>query len=91
MKNGGKILKIYFGIDCAPGTPRPEIYAKRVFEKLGVESVTPYSKCFGAWEWNIELDDTFDFDSFSSWMKSEMDRLYNTGNIRGAQWGKIKE
>lgn len=57
---------------------------KRVLEKFGVESVTPYSKCFGAWEWNIELDDTFDFNSFSSWMKREMDRLYNTGNIRGA-------
>lgn len=84
-------MKIYFGIDCAPGTPRPNVYAERVFEKLGVESVDAYSKVFGAWEWQVEVDDNFDFDDFKSWMKNEMDKLYNSGNIRGAQWDKIEE
>lgn len=47
-------MKIYFGIDCAPGGIRPNTYAERVFEKLGINSIEAYNKCFGAWEWEVK-------------------------------------
>ena len=36
------------------------------------------------------MDDNFDYESFKAWMKTEMDELYNTGRIRGAQWDKVE-
>lgn len=83
-------MKIYFGIDCAPGSIRPSTYAERVFEKLRVDPIEAYSKLFGAWEWEVDVDDNFDYESFKIWMKTEMDELYNTGRIRGAQWDKVE-
>lgn len=32
-------MKIYFGIDCAPGGIRPNTHAERVFEKLGINPI----------------------------------------------------
>lgn len=84
-------MKIYFGIDCAPGAIRPDVYASGVFKKLGVSPVEPYSKLFGAWEWQVTVDDEFNFKEFNSWMKQEMDTLYAKGSIRGAQWDTIND
>lgn len=84
-------MRIYFGIDCYPGGVRPDEYAKRVFEKLGVEPTEAYSKLFGAWEWEVTVNDDFNYEGFRTWMKTEMDSLYETGRIRGAQWDKIEE
>lgn len=83
-------MHIYFGIDCAPCSPRPDTYAKLVFDKLGVEPIAAYNKMFGAWEWEVVVDNDFDFQEFNSWMKSTMDKLYNSGYIRGAQWNKVE-
>lgn len=79
-------MKVYFGIDCAPATPRPDIYAVKVFEKLSVEPIEPYNKFFGAWEWSVEVTDDFNWDNFKDWIKGYMDNLYEKGYIRGAQW-----
>lgn len=79
-------MRVYFGIDCAPGAARPDVWAKEVFEELGVEPVETDSRLFGAWEWHVDVADAFDWDSFSSWMKKKMDRLYEAGHIRGAKW-----
>ena len=83
-------MKIYFGIDCAPGGIRPNTYAERVFEKLGINPIEAYNKCFGAWEWEVDVDDNFDYESFKMWMKAEMDELYKAGRIRDAQWDKVE-
>ena len=37
-------MKIYFGIDCAPGGIRPNTHAERVFEKLGINPIEAYNK-----------------------------------------------
>lgn len=84
-------MKIYFGIDCAPGSIRPDVYAERVFDKLGVEPIEAYSKLFGVWEWKVTVSEDFDYEDFKKWMKTEMDRLYEMGYIRGAQWDKVEE
>lgn len=45
--------KYYFSfeIDCAPGALRPNIYAKSIFEHIGVDEFEAQSKLFGAWQW----------------------------------------
>ncbi len=64
---------------------------KGFFEKLGVEPIEAYSKLFGAWEWEVTVSEDFDYEEFKKWMKMEMDRLYEMGHIRGAQWNKVDE
>lgn len=82
-------MRIYFGIDCAPGTPRPDVRAKSVFERLGVEPIEPYNKFFGAWQWNVQVADDFDFENFSAWIKEYTEWLYEEGLIRGAEWCEL--
>lgn len=85
-----KITGIYFGIDCDPFQQRPDVYAKAVFDKLGVAEIEPYSKMFGAWQWNVKKNMTEEeWKEVNTWMKSEMDRLYGNDKIRGAQWDKL--
>ena len=84
------IKTIDFGIDCAPGSPRPDTFAGSVFEYLGVEYHEPYNKFFGAWEWNVDVNMTDkEWDTFDKWMKEKMDNLYENGRIRGARWQKV--
>lgn len=74
------------GIDCAPGSPRPDSYIGKVFEKFGVTPSEPISKCFGAWTWEFESTEQTYRDN-KVWLKEYMDGLYNSGRIRGAEWG----
>lgn len=84
-------MKIYFGIDCAPGMVRPDVYAKSVFERLGVEPMSPKSTLFGAWKWEVSVDDDFNWEDFKLWMKSRMNFLYGKGYIRGAEWDLVPD
>lgn len=87
-----KETTLYFGIDCEPGTPRPDTHAKVVFDRLGIEPVEPYNKFFGAWEWNVPCTrEQYDslFAGEAKWMKATMNNLYESGRIRGAQWNFI--
>ena len=87
--NNVEIIGVYFCIDCDPYQQRPEVYARKVFEKLGVKESEPVSKLFGAWQWNVDkkLSES-EWVEFKDWMKVEMDALYTQGKIRGAQWDK---
>lgn len=80
-------IKISFVIDCAPGSPRPDVYARKVFDYLGIEYINPISKFFGAWTWCVEISES-KYEDFSDWMQETMDDLYKRGHIRGAQWNK---
>ena len=83
-------IAISFGVDCYPGSPRPDAYAKKVFEYLGLEYINPYSMVFGAWEWEVSIDED-KYHDFDKWMRETMDALYESGRIRGARWGKLKD
>lgn len=74
-----------FGIDCDPFQQRPNDYAMRVFEYLDIAYEEPYSKLFGAWQWNVEAE-IEDKEEFEEWIKEYMDNLYNRDKIRGARW-----
>lgn len=73
------------GIDCAPGTPRPDRYARIVFDKLKIEYNEPISKCFGAWTWEIDVESD-KYTAIKPWLKEYMNELVHKGSIRGAQW-----
>lgn len=73
------------GIDCAPGAPRPNVRAAIVFDKLNMPAIEPYNKIFGAWSWSIPCTDT-EYATLKPWLKETMDKMYDSGKIRGAQW-----
>lgn len=93
METNEKIYGIYFGIDCAPGAIRPDTFAKKVFEYLGLPYQEPDSMLMGAWNWRIWSEDYNKeyIEEFKHWMKQSMDKLYEDGYIRGAEWGPIDE
>ena len=72
---------IMFGIDCAPGAPRPDTYAIKIFEKVNQEYKEPISKLFGGWEWSpIPMT-----EEEHEWLKEYLRSLYPS-YIRGAIW-----
>ena len=76
-----KLIK--FGIDCAPGAPRPDTYATEIFKKVNQEYKEPITKLFGAWEWSpIPMT-----EEEHKWLIEYLDSLYPS-YIRGAIWGK---
>ena len=80
----GKVV-INLNIDCAPGSPRPDGYAKVVFEYLGIEYTEPISKFFGNWIWHIPVDEV-KYDKELPWISDYLKRLYSRGSIRYAGW-----
>lgn len=77
-------VKVVFGIDCEPCTPRPDVYAKDIFAMLNKEYQEPYSKMFGAWEWEVEVDNCCDIEQKLNCIHERFETLYNQGYIRGA-------
>lgn len=84
------MAKLKLGIDCEPGTPRPELYARTVFTKLETAYIEPYSKLFGAWEWLIPCTKE-QWEATLPWLKPHLQELYEQGRIRGAMWEFIEE
>ena len=70
-------------IDCDPFLPRPDLYARYVYEHiLEREYQEPISKFFGAWTWpHIDVSET-ERRCVGEYLK----RIYAEGKIRYAEW-----
>ena len=77
---------MYLVIDCAPGSPRPDVFAQEVFNRLGMEPVNTDSRIFGAWTWRFPVDEDKYNEVIKDWIKQYMNDLYSSGRIRGAEW-----
>lgn len=83
--------EFYIGIDCAPGTPRPDQYIQKLCDIVHAKEVTsPYSKSFGAWSWKVLIPKGM-FAIKKKEFKKQADELYTKGRIRGAVWGLVNE
>lgn len=81
--------KFGIGIDCAPGTPRPDVYANYISENFfNGAKYTITSKLFGHWEFQFEEG----FYPTEEQRKQSWDYLvkkYNSGLIRYADQGGL--
>lgn len=78
----------HIAIDCPPLSPRPDVHLRNILKGTALEvesNKEPDSKLFGNWLWTFEMDD-------DAWalivndIKPRLASLYNTGQIRYAEW-----
>lgn len=81
MRHGRLVLEI----DCAPGEPRPDVYAREVFNTIGKEYAEPNSKFFGNWTWFIDIEKE-PWEKAKDTVGAYLKKLYNAGKIRYASW-----
>lgn len=76
------------GIDCAPGKPRPDVYADHISKNIFHASYVVTSKLFGHWEFLFEKG----FYPNEEQRKQSWDYIkekYNSGLIRYADQGGL--
>lgn len=77
---------LVLGIDCAPGTPRPDVYIQSLGNCFGIntENTHPVSQAFGAWSWEFSLQKE-QFKAGIETCINTAEELYHSGKIRGAE------
>lgn len=82
-----KTLEI--GIDCAPGDIRPDAYIGLVASIFGLTEIPETtSRFFGAWTWHFKIQEEV-FKAKDEEARGVIRGLYQSGMIRGAQWGLV--
>lgn len=82
-----KTLEI--GIDCAPGDIRPSAYIGLVASVFGLTEIPETSsRFFGAWTWHFKIQEEV-FKAKDEEARGVIRGLYQSGMIRGAQWGLV--
>ena len=77
------------GIDCYPGSPRPDTHIGPVVSGTPIEELpevqpgAEVSKLFGAWMWEFPCDDAT-WDEIRDTIQCRISQLYEKGQIRGA-------
>lgn len=75
----------YIDLDCAPGTPRPDVYLPAVLEGTGLPVREAKSKFFGNWTFYY-TDMPMEFVAAKPVLKQRITDLYNRGCIRYGSW-----
>jgi hypothetical protein len=84
-----KTLEI--GIDCEPGSIRPEAYISSVVKPLNIKEIPETSsRFFGAWIWHFKVDED-KYEEVKEEIRNIIRGLNSSGMIRGAQWGILED
>lgn len=77
------------GIDCAPGMPRPNVYADHISKNIfNGARYTITSKCFGHWEFRFE-EGFYPTERQRNDSWAYLTSLYKVGLIRYADQGGL--
>ena len=84
-------LKLYtpkkIMIDCEPFGPRPDTFLPAAIEYTKLKCKAPTNTLFGEWTFDYTEDVTSkEWNSLLPILKTNLERLYDSGSIRFAEW-----